>query len=184
MILFYHKPRLFSRALRILFYLYFYGVRRVFAALFVTKKRDKKKSFFMILRGSSWKLSNAKRCLATPTAFASRIGQFPPVSATPTHMLRICVNSPLSRRRQPRSLARIGQFPLSRRRRPRSLRESVNSPCLGDADQRTACVGQFPQYTFGISPTITVSARATFAFISILKFDINVSTQTSAFISA
>ena len=171
-----------------------------FAALFVSEKRDKKKSFFMILRGSSWKLSNAKRCLATPT-----------------HMLRICVNSPPVSATPTAFASRIGQFPLSRRRRPRSLRESVNSPCLGDADrvrfanrsippvsatpthmlricvnspclgdadQRTACIGQFPQYTFGISPTITVSARATFAFISILKFDINVSTQTSAFISA
>ena len=31
--------------------------------------------------------------------------------------------------------SQISQFPLSRRRRPRSLCESVNSPCLGDADR-------------------------------------------------
>ena len=44
-----------------------------FAALLVTQKREKKKSYFMILHGGSKPY---------------------PVSATPTHMLRICVNSP------------------------------------------------------------------------------------------
>ena len=64
--------------------------------------------------------------------FANR--SIPPVSATPTHMLRICVISPLSRRRQhtcfayvlippvsatPTHMLRICvNSPLSRRRRP------------------------------------------------------------------
>jgi hypothetical protein len=38
----------------------------------------------------------AKRRFLVVLAYA-KIGQFPPVSATPTHMLRICVNSPTMR---------------------------------------------------------------------------------------
>ncbi len=121
---------------------------------------------------------------ATPTAFASRIGQFPPASATPTAFASRIGQFPPASATPTAFASRIGQFPLSRRRQHTCFAYVLIPPCLGDADQRTACIGQFPQYTFGISPTITVSARATFAFISILKFDINVSTQTSAFISA
>ena len=57
-----------------------------FAALLVSEKREKRKSFFMILLfQSSFRLSeknekDKKRKVLTP------------VSATPTHMLRICVN--------------------------------------------------------------------------------------------
>ena len=47
-----------------------------FAALFVTKKRDKGKAYLCFFAG--------EQCST-------------PVSATPTHMLRICVNSPTMR---------------------------------------------------------------------------------------
>ena len=47
-----------------------------FAALFDTKKRDKRKAYLCFFAGEQYST---------------------PVSATPTHMLRICVNSPTMR---------------------------------------------------------------------------------------
>ena len=56
-----------------------------FAALFVSEKRDKHKAFLIYY--------NIK--VKTKFQSTSKIkNQIPPVSATPTHMLRICVNSP------------------------------------------------------------------------------------------
>ena len=66
-------------------------MRRSFIVLFSDEKREKKKSYLMILLfQSSFRLSeknekDKKRKVLTP------------VSATPTHMLRICVNPPTMR---------------------------------------------------------------------------------------
>ena len=51
-----------------------------FAALFTDEKREKKKSFFMFLYGGS----KPYPVSATPTAFASQIGQFPPYAQSPS----------------------------------------------------------------------------------------------------
>ena len=57
-----------------------------FAALFVSEKREKRKSFFMILIfQSSFRLSEKNEK-------DKKRKELTPVSATPTHMLRICVN--------------------------------------------------------------------------------------------
>ena len=57
-----------------------------FAALFVSEKREKEKSIFMILLfQSSFRLSEKNEK-------DKKRKELTPVSATPTHMLRICVN--------------------------------------------------------------------------------------------
>ena len=57
-----------------------------FAALFVSEKREKRKSYFMILIfQSSFRLSEKNEK-------DKKRKELTPVSATPTHMLRICVN--------------------------------------------------------------------------------------------
>ena len=148
MILFYHKPRLFSRALRILFYLYFYGVRRVFAVLFCSVRGKRSQREGNALFDDFWYFWSRKSTIKEKFLYVSSRAndvrpyhdpkcRQQPKEKSNLHSLFLLQNQAqkkkLSKRKRRNKLSRSAEHD-----------ESYACPRLGDADTHAPRMCQFP----------------------------------------